>query len=99
VDQSRFPLANEVMSTSCRGSRPLTRSICCISHICTWQEAVFQAGLRSWNRLEPYSLGSLEPEPYSEYGPGFGYKKMKQKTRHNSTNFLMIFIVKIPNYF
>jgi hypothetical protein len=34
-------------------------------------------------------LGSpaLEPEPYSEYGSGSGYKEMKQKTQKNLLKF------------
>jgi hypothetical protein len=28
-------------------------------------------------------LGTLGPEPYSEYGSGSGYKEMKQKTQKN----------------
>ncbi len=35
-------------------------------------------------------LETLEPEPYSEYGSGSEYKKMKQTTPKNLTKSLMI---------
>jgi hypothetical protein len=42
------------------------------------------AGLRSRNRnRNRIYLETLEPEPYSEYGSGSEYKKMKQTTPKN----------------
>jgi hypothetical protein len=40
------------------------------------------AGLRSRSRNRIHlGISALEPEPYSEYGSGSGYKEMKQTTK------------------
>jgi hypothetical protein len=53
-------------------------------HACAKQGFGSGFGSRSGSGLDPYSIGPVDPDPYSESGSGSRREKMTHKSRKNS---------------